>query len=858
MRVLGAPPLRSTAAILLAALSLLSSPILNAGRVPGASPRTQSLVLNTSVLDFGRVVVGASRTLAIKAENTTDSSITITTVAANHPEFTLSSPALPVAVAANQSVILNLTFTPSAAGNGGAIISVASNLPEPPDTVLAAAVGVAEAQLTANPTSLAFGVVKVGSSQTITETLTNSSNSVVLLSQVSLSGSGFQMGPMSLPVTLAVGQSVAFSVTFTPQSSGAASGVLSVTSAFQQSQTQRRRGRETMALAMTGTGSTPGQLTVSPVSLNFGNVQTGSSQKQSVAISNSGGTSLTVSQATVTGAGFTWSGLTLPMTLTPGQSASLSVTFAPQSAGNVSGNLAISSDGSNSPTNVGLTGTGLAAGLLTVIPGSMSFGSIQVGSNQKQSAVLTNTGGTTVAISQATISGSGFTLSGISAPLTLAANQSTTFSVTFAPQASGNASGTVTFVSDAKNTPLLMPLSGAGVAPGALTASPSNLGFGSVPVGSSQTLSETLTNSGGSSVTISQATPTGNGFSLSGLSLPLTLTAGQSKTFSVAFAPQTTGAVSGNLAVVSDGSNPMLNVPLAGTGTAGGTLAAMPASISFGSVQVGNSSSQSETLTNTGGSSVTISQATATGSGFSINGLNPPVTLTAGQSYTFTAIFAPVSAGAASGSISVVSNGSNPNLMISLSGTGTAPGQLGVSPATLNFGNVAVGTSKGLTGTLSATGSSVTVSGVGISDSEYVLSGMSFPLTLGSGQSASFTMTFTPQAPGSVSATASFASNASNSLAVQSLTGAGTGPPTHSVDLSWSSSMSPVNGYNVYRSGKSGGPYTKMNSPLDPNTSYTDSTVLAGQTYYYVTTAVDSDGTESTYSNEVPAAIPTP
>jgi len=70
--------------------------------------------------------------------------------------------------------------------------------------------------------------------------------------------------------------------------------------------------------------------------------------------------------------------------------------------------------------------------------------------------------------------------------------------------------------------------------------------------------------------------------------------------------------------------------------------------------------------------------------------------------------------------------------------------------------------------------------------------------------------------------------------------------------------MSPVNGYNVYRSGKSGGPYTKINSPLDLSTIYTDTTVLAGQTYYYVTTAVDSDGTESTYSNEVPAAIPTP
>ena len=67
-----------------------------------------------------------------------------------------------------------------------------------------------------------------------------------------------------------------------------------------------------------------------------------------------------------------------------------------------------------------------------------------------------------------------------------------------------------------------------------------------------------------------------------------------------------------------------------------------------------------------------------------------------------------------------------------------------------------------------------------------------------------------------------------------------------------------VVGYNVYRGGTSGGPYNKINSALDGSTAYTDSGVLAGQTYYYVTTAVDSTGAESVYSNQVTAVIPTP
>lgn len=81
----------------------------------------------------------------------------------------------------------------------------------------------------------------------------------------------------------------------------------------------------------------------------------------------------------------------------------------------------------------------------------------------------------------------------------------------------------------------------------------------------------------------------------------------------------------------------------------------------------------------------------------------------------------------------------------------------------------------------------------------------------------------------------------------------------HSASLSWTASTSPnVTGYNVYRGTTSGGPYTKLNSALIVATSYLDGTVLAGQTYYYVATAVDSSNAESAYSNQAQAVIPSP
>jgi SdrD B-like domain len=79
---------------------------------------------------------------------------------------------------------------------------------------------------------------------------------------------------------------------------------------------------------------------------------------------------------------------------------------------------------------------------------------------------------------------------------------------------------------------------------------------------------------------------------------------------------------------------------------------------------------------------------------------------------------------------------------------------------------------------------------------------------------------------------------------------------THSVALSWNASTSTVSGYYIYRSTLIGGSYLRINSSPVPGLSYTDSTVQNGTTYYYATTAVDSTGTESIFSNLVSAVIP--
>ena len=814
-------------------------PILGTGIAAG------QLSPNPSSLAFGSVQVGNSSSQSETLTNTGGTSVTISQATASGTGFSVTGLTLPTTLAVNQSVTFNVGFAPTTSGAVSGTVAIVSDATGSPLNIALSGTGLAAGSLTANPASASFGNVTVSTSKTVSVTVTNTGGMAVTVSSAAASGSGFSFTGPNLPLTLNAGQSSAFNAIFTPTTAGAASGALTITS---------NASNATLSVPLSGTGVAQGQLSPNPTSFSFGSVQTGSSQSLSGTLTNSGGTALTISAATASGSGFSLSGLTAPVTLNAGQSTSFAVLYAPTTTGAASGSISITSNGANPSLSIPLSGTGVAPGTLSANPASLSFGNVQVGSSSSLSETLTNTGGTALTISAASVSGSGFSLNGLTVPITLSAGQSTSFTVLFAPTASGAASGNLSITSGSN---LTIAVSGTGIAQGQVSPSPSSFSFGSVQTGTSKSLSGTLTNSGGSTLTISAATASGSGFSLSGLTVPVTLNAGQSTSFTVLFAPTASGAASGSISVTSNGANPNLSIPLSGTGVTPGALSANPTSLSFGSVQVGNNSSKSETVTNTGGSTVTISQANVTGAVFSITGLTLPTSLSSNQSVTFTVTFAPTAAGSASGSLSIVSDASNSPLSIALSGTGTAQGQLAVSPATLSFGNVVVGTSSSLNGTLNATGAAVTVSSASITNNEFVLSGISLPATIGAGSSASFTVTFTPQASGAASGSLSFTSNATNSPTVQSLTGTGTAPPSHSVDLTWNSSANAV-GYNIYRGSVSGGPYSIINTSLDASTALTDNNVTAGQTYYYVVTAVDASSNESGYSNQTTAVIPTP
>jgi hypothetical protein len=502
---------------------------------------------------------------------------------------------------------------------------------------------------------------------------------------------------------------------------------------------------------------------------------------------------------------------------------------------------------------------------------SVDLGTLVIGNSTVVTETIFNPTNSDISIAAVSVDNPAFQISSTNSPLVIGSRQQVSIGITFAPAAAGQISGSLILSLDGNTPYATIPLYGVAVRIGQLSANPPSISLGGGA--GAQSIVETLTNSGGTILTITSATVSGGGFAISGPPFPILLRPNQTTSFNVSIPSSAKGPASGSINVAAGvawwtlgglgihqyatekATRTHLVIPVS-VATAVGQLTPAPSSVSFGSVQVGNKQTQSATLTNSGNGPVTVTQAAATGTGFSVSGLPLPMTLNPGESATFSAVFTPQSTGSAQGNLSIVSNASNSTLNLALSGSGASSGQLILSPASLNFGSVPVGKNQSMTATLAATGSSVTVSSASASTQEFSLSGIQLPITIPAGKTASFTVKFAPQATGTTSASIAFGSNASPSTSVESVSGAGSAPASHSVGLSWSPGSSNVSGYNVYRGSQSGGPYAKINSAPTAATAFGDGSVNSGQTYFYVTTALDSSGGESSNSNEVQAVIP--
>ena len=319
--------------------------------------------------------------------------------------------------------------------------------------------------------------------------------------------------------------------------------------------------------SLTATSAQTGLLSASTSFVAFGSVVVGQTASATVAITNTGPVSVEVTQVSVAGQSFALGGASaFPITLPSQSTYNVTVSFSPLATGTASGQLTIGSNSGKETLIIGLTGTG------TTAPPPVALSSLSCASPSLTGA---GTDSCTVTLNEAAATG-GFAVSlsssnslvTVPATVTVATGaNSGSFSATVG---SFSSTQTVTLTANAGDVALSFALQLSANSP-ALGADATSIAFGNVDLNTPATQSITLSSTGGVPVTVSAATVVGAGFTLSGATLPLTLSSNQTVTLNVQFDPTTAGPATGTLTIVSTSlANPITTISLSGTGITAG------------------------------------------------------------------------------------------------------------------------------------------------------------------------------------------------------------------------------------------------------------------------------------------------
>jgi hypothetical protein len=196
-------------------------------------------------------------------------------------------------------------------------------------------------------------------------------------------------------------------------------------------------------------------------SIDFGRTTVGGTKKLTETIHNRTASPVTIGAATVEGASFGVSGPRFPFTISPRGSAALTLSFTPLTSGTLTGRVSIVSNGSTKETYIAVSGFASNSGLLGVSPATVTFGNLPVGQRQEQRMTLTNSGDSEVTVSDVTVAGGAFSLSGLDLPQVLAAKQSMAFTAVFSPPADGSFDATISITNNSPSSILNVRLSGS-------------------------------------------------------------------------------------------------------------------------------------------------------------------------------------------------------------------------------------------------------------------------------------------------------------------------------------------------------------------------------------------------------------
>jgi hypothetical protein len=707
----------------------------------GTGTTAGDLTLVPTSLAFGTVATGSTATETVTATNSGGIAVQLSSIVATG-DFSVNGGTCSTAsaiAARSGSCTVFVTFTPSADGNRSGTLTLTNS--GNPSTVQAALAGVGAppGNLALAPASLSFGsVVLETSSAAQTVTATNSGGVPVPLSAAAISGSGYSIQGDTCGSSLAVGASCTLQVLFAPGVAGQSSGTLTLPGQYAGSPAE---------VQLSGAGVNPGALAFSPDPVSYGSVVVNSSAEQTVSVTNTGGAMVTLGSPS-TSTGFAVVNQ-CGASLAPGVNCTLQVSFHPTAADAISGLLTLPSSVAGNPATDPLSGTGVSAGNLAALPGSLAYAATAVGSTSAaQPVVFSNAGGVSIPLGSPTVSSADFIISSNGCGATLAPGASCSVGVSFAPALAGSLSGTLALTGGSGNVLMAqVALSGTGLAPAQLAFTPASLAFGQQADNTtSATQALTLSNTGGVSTSLGLPVLTGQ-YKLTSNSCGSSLAAGGGCSVGVEFAPTASGTEPGTLSIASSTGIPSARAALTGTALA---LVLSPPSLVFSpSLAVGSTSAvQLIAVQNLGTATISLSAPTITGD-FAIGSSTCGSTLAPSSACSVSITFTPTAGGQRAG-VFTISDGPETGTT-TLSGTGLSSATDTLSSSSLSFGATVLGSNSAAQSVTLTNSGDATLTQITTAASGPFLVSSNCGASLGGHLSCSIALTYAPSALGTQS-----------------------------------------------------------------------------------------------------------
>ena len=544
---------------------------------------TSTSLASGNQISFPTTNVGSSTNAVINVSNSGSATGSLLSTSLTGSDFQIVNSPAPATLTPGQQVTFTVVYTPHAASSSSGLLTVSlsnGTLTFPLSGSGAAPNFVAQYTLADNNVhtlvdgaTVSFPSVDINANTSAVIQILNQGTGTGTVSAISLSGSGFQLnGLPSLPATIPANQGLGFKVIFAPTQSGSFSGTLSI-SMSGASITANLTG-STAAASFSVRYIDPSTSNVFPLANNatlpFPSTLAGTTSTITVQVVNSGAGTGLVNSIALSGAASAFQLLNLPalpLSVPPSQQASFAIRFSPQQQQSYTDTLSISLNGQT--TTISLQGQAIqpqysytwSAGTTTTTVsagGTIAIADTAVGQTSSVVVTISNTGTADGQVSTLGVTGQGLSLSNLPAlPFTLHAGSSQHFTLNFAPTQPGAVNGQLAVGSDT------FTVTGTGVGAqliytytsGSSSVPVTNAGvviFPPLTVGSTESLSFSIQNTGTSAATIStiNLTAPSTVFTLSQLpALPMNLAAGATTTFTISFLPNNTGSLTAALQI---------------------------------------------------------------------------------------------------------------------------------------------------------------------------------------------------------------------------------------------------------------------------------------------------------------------